>query len=59
MKKLMLAMAALPLMLGAATSTPKGFTDNLDEAMASAKKDGKFLYVCFSGSALELDIEEQ
>ena len=32
------------------SSTPAGFTDNLDEALAKAKKDGKFVYVCFSGS---------
>ena len=32
------------------SSTPAGFTDNLDEALATAKKDGKFVYVCFSGS---------
>ena len=32
------------------SSTPKGFTDNLDEALAKAKKEGKLVYVCFSGS---------
>lgn len=42
--------AALPLVLAAATSTPAGFTDNLDEALAAAKGNGKYLYVCFSGS---------
>lgn len=31
-------------------STPKGFTDNLDAALAAAKADGKYVYVCFSGS---------
>ena len=32
------------------TSTPAGFTDNLDEALAKAKQEGKFVYVCFCGS---------
>ena len=32
------------------SSTPAGFTDNLDEALAKAKKEGKLVYVCFSGS---------
>lgn len=32
------------------SSTPPGFTDNLDEALATAKKEGKLVYVCFSGS---------
>ena len=32
------------------TSTPAGFTDNLDEALAKAKADGKLVYACFSGS---------
>lgn len=32
------------------TSTPAGFTDNLDEAFAKAKAEGKLVYVCFSGS---------
>lgn len=50
MKKLISLLVALPLILLAETSTPKGFTDNLDEAMATAKKDGKLIYVCFSGS---------
>lgn len=34
----------------AATSTPDGFTDNLDEALAAAKGNGKYVFVCFSGS---------
>ena len=34
----------------AATSTPKGFTDDLDAALAEAKKSGKYVYACFSGS---------
>ena len=33
-----------------ATSTPAGFTDNLDEALAKAKAEGKLIYACFSGS---------
>jgi len=32
------------------SSTPAGFTDNLDEALAKAKAEGKLVYVCFSGS---------
>jgi len=32
------------------TSTPAGFTDNLDEALAKAKQEGKLVYACFSGS---------
>lgn len=50
MKKLMLFVAALPLAVLAATSTPKGFTDNLDEALEAAKENGKYVFVCFSGS---------
>lgn len=50
MKKTIIALAALPLMAAAASSTPKGFTDNLDEALERAKSNGRYLYVCFSGS---------
>lgn len=32
------------------TSTPKGFTDDLEGALASAKASGKLVYACFSGS---------
>ena len=32
------------------SSTPAGFTDNLDEALAKAKTEGKLVYACFSGS---------
>ena len=32
------------------SSTPSGFTDNLDKALAKAKAEGKFVYACFSGS---------
>ena len=32
------------------SSTPKGFTDNFDEALAKAKAEGKLVYACFSGS---------
>ncbi len=32
------------------SSTPVGFTDNLDEALAKAKAERKFVYACFSGS---------
>ncbi|MBO7653405.1 MAG: thioredoxin family protein [Kiritimatiellae bacterium] len=34
----------------AKSSTPTGFTDNLDEALAKAKTEGKLVYACFSGS---------
>ena len=34
----------------AANSTPNGFTDNYDEALAEAGKSGKLVYACFSGS---------
>ena len=34
----------------AKSSTPRGFTDNLDKALAKAKAEGKFVYACFSGS---------
>ena len=51
MKKSMLALVAgLPLALLAATSTPKGFTDDLDAALARAKDGGKYVYAGFSGS---------
>lgn len=51
MKKSMLSvLMGLPLAVMAATSTPKGFTDDLDAALASAKEGGKYVYVCFSGS---------
>lgn len=32
------------------TSTPKGFTDDLESALASAKASNKLVYACFSGS---------
>lgn len=45
---------AFSLSLGAGgvggTSTPAGFTDNLDEALAEAGRSGKMVYACFSGS---------
>lgn len=51
MKSLLLAFA---LLCGASavaeTSTPAGFTDDLDAALARAKESGKLVYVCFSGS---------
>lgn len=34
----------------AETSTPAGFTDDLDAALVSAKDKGKLVYICFSGS---------
>lgn len=50
MKKLIAALALAPLLAFAQTSTPEGFTDNLDEALAAAKANGQYIYVCFSGS---------
>lgn len=52
MKKLfwMLALAPVLAFGEGKSSTPAGFTDNLDEALASAKASGKYVYVCFSGS---------
>lgn len=32
------------------TSTPAGFTDDLDKAFAKAKAEGKLVFACFSGS---------
>ncbi len=32
------------------SSTPEGFTDDLDEAFSKAKAEGKLVYACFSGS---------
>ena len=34
----------------AATSTPQGFTDNLDEALKSAKANNRYVVAVFSGS---------
>ena len=42
--------AAISLCTMAATSTPKGFTDDLDAAIAASKKSGKTVYAVFSGS---------
>jgi len=47
---LSLAAAVATMATIAATSTPKGFTDDLDAALAEAKTSGKFVYACFSGS---------
>ena len=47
---LALAVCAGSLFALAASSTPKGFTDDLDAALAEAKKSGKLVYACFSGS---------
>ena len=45
-----LAVCVASFAASAATSTPKGFTDDLDAALAEAKKSGKYVYACFSGS---------
>jgi thioredoxin-related protein len=52
MKKSLLTMiaAAMSLSIMAATSTPEGFTDDLDAAIAASKKSGKTVYAVFSGS---------
>lgn len=52
MKKTMLfaAMSAVSLALFAKTSTPAGFTDDLDAAIEASKKSGKTVYAVFSGS---------
>jgi thioredoxin-related protein len=52
MKKSLLTMiaAAISLSIMAATSTPEGFTDDLDAAIAASKKSGKTVYAVFSGS---------
>ncbi len=50
MKRLFVLLALVPMMGFAKTSTPEGFTDNLDEAFAEAKTSGKYVYACFSGS---------
>ena len=42
--------AAISLSIMAATSTPEGFTDDLDAAIAASKKSGKTVYAVFSGS---------
>ena len=47
---LTLAACACSFLALAASSTPKGFTDDLDAALAEAKKTGKYVYACFSGS---------
>ena len=44
------AFAAATLAATAATSTPKGFTDNLDEALKSAKANKRYVVAVFSGS---------
>lgn len=44
------ATAALAFAAAAKTSTPAGFTDDLDAALADAKASGKLVYACFSGS---------
>ena len=45
-----IAVSAFALCACAATSTPKGFTDDLDAAIAASKASGKTVYAVFSGS---------
>lgn len=47
---LSLVVSAFALCVCAATSTPEGFTDDLDAAIAASKKSGKTVYAVFSGS---------
>ena len=46
----LLSAAVMALSAIAASSTPAGFTDDLDAAIAAAKKSGKTVYAVFSGS---------
>lgn len=50
MKKIVAVLAMVPAMAWAKSSTPAGFTDDLDAAFAAAKASGKYVYACFSGS---------
>ena len=49
-KTFSLAVSAFALCVCAATSTPEGFTDDLDAAIAASKASGKTVYAVFSGS---------
>ncbi len=49
-KTLACLMVLAGLSLAAQASTPKGFTDDFDAALASAKVSGKTVYAVFSGS---------
>jgi thioredoxin-related protein len=46
----LLSAAVMALSALAASSTPAGFTDDLDAALDAAKKSGKTVYAVFSGS---------
>lgn len=52
MKRLLWTLVMVPVLALAEgkSSTPSGFTDDLDAALASAKTSGKLVYACFSGS---------
>lgn len=52
MKKTIVSLvaSAFALCISAATSTPEGFTDDLDAAIAASKASGKIVYAVFSGS---------
>lgn len=52
MRRIMLAIAATAVsaISFAATSTPEGFTDDLDAAISAAKTSGKTVFAVFSGS---------
>jgi thioredoxin-related protein len=49
-KTLLIITSAISLMTLAKTSTPEGFTDDLDAAITASKKSGKTVYAVFSGS---------
>lgn len=52
MKRLLLILlsSAISLSVIAATSTPQGFTDDLEAAISASKASGKTVYAVFSGS---------
>lgn len=52
MKHMLFAMVAASALAASAagTSTPAGFTDDMDAALKSAKDSGRLVYACFSGS---------
>ena len=47
---LIMIVSAISLSVMAATSTPEGFTDDLEAAISASKTSGKTVYAVFSGS---------
>jgi len=45
-----LVSASAMVVSAAGTSTPSGFTDDMDAALKDAKASGRLVYACFSGS---------